>query len=251
MQTGSDRITLFWTAGFDSTFRLLDLLARGDVAVRPVYLIDPQRASYSMELARIQKMRAMIADWAPAPDKLLPTEIYLRNDYPVEADLRDAFAEIKRTSPIGGQYFWLAQFCRTKGFADGQVELCMPRHDPPSQLQRTIFDDPLSEAPRIRPGAPWTLFRYYSFPLLGTLKSEMRPAAERKGFGPILAESWFCHSPVRGRPCGFCNPCGIAKQEREGIVFSRRSMVRHYSRRVLRQIRRARAQVGGSLVLSR
>lgn len=251
MQTGSDRITLFWTAGFDSTFRLLDLLARGDVAVRPVYLIDPQRASYSMELARIQKMRAMIADWAPAPDKLLPIEIYLRNDYPVEADLRDAFAEIKRTSPIGGQYFWLAQFCRTKGFADGQVELCMPRHDPPSQLQRTIFDDPLSEAPRIRPGAPWTLFRYYSFPLLGTLKSEMRPAAERKGFGPILAESWFCHSPVRGRPCGFCNPCGIAKQEREGIVFSRRSMVRHYSRRVLRQIRRARAQVGGSLVLSR
>ena len=57
------------------------------------------------------------------------------------------------------------------------------------------------------------LFERFRFPLLNYSKTDLKAAAEEYGFLDILEESWFCHCPKKGRPCGVCNPCHYAVQE--------------------------------------
>lgn len=45
----------FWTGGFDSTFRILQL-SRENVTVQPIYIVDPGRISSDKEIAAINKL---------------------------------------------------------------------------------------------------------------------------------------------------------------------------------------------------
>jgi hypothetical protein len=67
-------VNLLWTAGYDSTFRLLNLLGAGERPVRPIYVLDLDRRSCLQELRRLVLLRAMIDDWAPSAH-FLPLEV--------------------------------------------------------------------------------------------------------------------------------------------------------------------------------
>ena len=46
----SKPINLLWTSGWDSTFRLLQLVVEQKVSVQPIYIIDTGRASTLTEI---------------------------------------------------------------------------------------------------------------------------------------------------------------------------------------------------------
>ena len=237
-------VRLLWTAGFDSTYRLLELMQAGRT-VQPYYVIDRDRRSYPIELQRIAELRRLIAARYPEPARLRPVAITLRDDLSIEPDLQEAWDTLARQTHIGTQYLWLAQFCHHAGFPDGSVKLCMPRIDPPHPLQLIKFEDLDAEELRLRPGAPQVLFRFYAWPTRHASKADMRTAAVERGFWDILQRSWFCHTPVGPEPCGHCGPCRIARVQREDVSFAGPATLRLAAWRARSRLRRLGRALGG------
>ncbi len=212
---------VFWTGGFDSTYRVCEIISeKKHCLVQPVYVIDKERKSSATELACMAELRKKIIKRFDCAFRLKPAEIFLKDDFSPCTEVKKAFAEIKARADIGAQYEWLSQFSRTMAFKYGRIELCTQRHYPPPGWQSEVFDNPHSACPGLKEGPARTLFGCFSFPTLHLTKNDMRLKAEKTGFGDILEKTWFCHWPVAGLPCGACNPCKIARVERECVRFA-------------------------------
>src|SRR4249919_454123 len=65
---------LFWTGGWDSTYRLLWLLLVEGRHVEPIYLVDETRRSLHVERRTMQHLRERLAEIDPQTrNLLLPT----------------------------------------------------------------------------------------------------------------------------------------------------------------------------------
>ncbi len=214
-------INVFWTGGFDSTYRVGEILSGGRGIARPIYLIDRDRRSFQFELGAMARIRPMLINRFDCKGRFLPVQIYLKDEFPPGEEICAAYNKIKESVHIGSQCKWLAEFCRIKEPEYGRIEVCNHRHEPPGAWHDTVFDNPHDAAARkLKPGPGYLLFRNCSFPVLHLLKGEMQSNAERMNFSDILEHTWFCHTPAGGRPCGACYPCVVAKRQRENIKFA-------------------------------
>lgn len=201
---------VLWTGGFDSTFRVCQLLLVEGIDVQPIYVIDPRRRSTLLELETMARMREALLRRTRAI--LWPTRIYNRLDYDVPAYLWELYNSIKARSPVGSQHLWLAAIAEAEGW--NGVELGTHRHpEGTPEWHKIVFrNPPYSEELSSDPGA--RLFTYWKNPLLHLSKQDMYEEAVREGFDDILLMRWFCHRPVRGRACGICSPCLIARRNK-------------------------------------
>lgn len=202
-------VQLLWTGGWDSTFRLLQLLLVEQRPVQPMYVIDTGRASTVRELETMQLMRAELARRMPDPSLCAPTKVFVATDYPPSRELERLYGQIASKADIGSQYLWLAGVAETLGWEG--VELSV------EGLQawgRLVFIDQgvVNDSPEAQ------LFHFWSFPVLHTSKLQMREIAREHGFLDLLLQRWFCFSPIGRKPCGRCNPCLLAN--RDGVEFA-------------------------------
>jgi hypothetical protein len=213
-------VRLLWTSGWDSTFQLLRLLLKHRQAVTPYYLEDPTRPSTATELRTLQRITdALHARYPHTRGLLRPLRRYRVADLDHDADIADALRAVRRSMYIGSQYAWLPQFCRQHGI-DG-IELSVHVDDKVQALLSSKVDA-FEQAGTYRSfrlgerhyGTPeYTLFRYFSFPLFPIDKRAMRDEAAREGWSGLMEMTWFCHRPLRGRPCGACAPCVYTIEE--------------------------------------
>ncbi|UNK48718.1 hypothetical protein MNR01_13330 [Lysobacter sp. S4-A87] len=250
-------VNLLWTGGWDSTFRLLQLLLTHRVPVAPYYLEDPTRASTQVELETMvcigERLRAM---YPHTRDLLGPIRVASVGDVVDDDEINAALREIRRRSFIGSQYAWLPAFC--KHHAIGDMELGVHVDDKVQALVRPYaqqFDHPdgyssVRVDSRHADTAEYRLFRYFSFPLFAIDKVGIDRQAQAEGWGEIMDMTWFCHTPVRGRPCGTCAPClytieeGLARR----VPASRRVIswfYRHLALPLKAPLRRIRARLRG------
>lgn len=236
--TSTKPTLLFWTGGLDSTYRLCEALLVEDRTVQPIYVIDAARGSTGTELRAMQQMRAKLVARMDRPARLLPSIAFHKDDYTPSDELRQRFDDLASRTHVGSQYLWLGAAAEYHGW--NGVELCIPRHEPPNELKRTVFANPGTADPTLRDEDYAQVFRYWSFPVLGMTKPEMWGRAHDAGFGDILSMRWFCFKPTRGRPCGMCSPCRIARADgvtagldfpSQTTLFARRAK-QHVSRRL-------------------
>lgn len=213
-------VNLLWTGGWDSTFRLLQLLLQHRVPVVPYYLEDPTRASTRIELDTMARIAEYLRDAFPhTRDLLQPLRIAMVGDVHEDADIVAALREVRRRSYIGSQYAWLPAFCKQSGIDD--IELGVHVDDKVQALLRTFateFDHPAGYRsvrvdPRHAGTAEYRLFGCFSFPLFRVDKLGIERAAAAHGWDAIMDMTWFCHTPRRGRPCGICAPCVYTIEE--------------------------------------
>ncbi|NUS38387.1 MAG: hypothetical protein HOQ02_05120 [Lysobacter sp.] len=247
-------MNLLWTGGWDSTFRLLQLLLLYRLPVVPYYLEDPTRASTPVELRTIERIGAHLRATYPHVRGLLqPLRVATTASVAPVAEIDAALDEIRERVFIGSQYAWLPAFCRQRGIAD--MEIGVHLDDKVRTLVRPYaleFAHPGGfRSVRVDPAyadtAEFRLFRYFSFPLFHLDKRTMARLAAAEGWSAIMDMTWFCHSPVRGAPCGICAPCVYTIEE--GLAYRvpapRRALSLLYRRLVLplkdpsRRIRRA------------
>ncbi|MCR8915821.1 hypothetical protein FDP08_03410 [Marinobacter panjinensis] len=214
-----DSVTLLWTGGWDSTFRLLQLLLIEKRNVQPVYVMDVSRYSMNRELDTISQISAMVRQRLDSGVTLYPTKFFLSSDFPEIQEIRDRYLALKNKYHVARQYYWLALIAENQQWES--VELSMVRTQTPSDLETAIFNNIEGENPTLKDSWEAELFKYWSFPLLTTKKSEMKVFAEENGFLDILLKRWFCLRPIRGKCCGACLPCEVAQREQatEGVEF--------------------------------
>ncbi len=241
--------TLLWTGGWDSTFRLCQLLL---VERRPVithYIIDLWRPSTLKELDAMATIRQELIKRIDDESLFPPTNIYLQSDFPKYPDILRAYANIRLATPIGKQHEWLACYARFLGIAD--VELSLHWINPVPPVYTHIFDglDPENrKAATVRQSSDvQTLFQRFSFPVLRITKSEMGDFAREHDYQDILYLTWFCHKPIRGRPCGMCKPCKISVHQERKIQYARLAKIRDKSWRLLRALRTLPQRLGSQL----
>lgn len=213
-------VNLLWTSGWDSTFQLLQLLLKHRLPVTPYYLEDPTRASTATELRTMQRIRDALYHAFPETRELLqPLRTFRVAELDRDPEMSEALRAIRSRIYIGSQYEWLALFCKRHGMNDIELSVHV---DDKVQAVLAPFVRNVDQAGKYRSfrvdpchagTAEYTLFSYFSFPLFQIDKRSMAREAEREDWSWLMDMTWFCHRPVRGKPCGACGPCVYTIEE--------------------------------------
>lgn len=231
-------VDLLWTGGWDSTFRLLQLVVAEGRSVRPHYIEVPVREGSAYELVAMRAIRDGIERRALG-DLLAPLQTVVEDDITPDPRTRPWIEALRARSKLGWQYEYLSRYACEVLPEGGRLELSVHLDDKAEGFLRphvirsggtyVMRDDVADE--------PMHLFDPFSFPLLDFNKAEMAAAAQQGGFSDLMNLTWFCHTPHHGEPCGTCNPCIYTYHEGMGHRLPRAAHIR-------RRVRSARTVAG-------
>lgn len=204
---------VLWTGGWDSTFRILDLVLRLGKGVQPFYLIDNFRDSVDVEQETMERIRLIIGTRSPKALSLIKPLLVIKLDNMEKADdFKAAHARLRLQGHLGKQYPLIARFAQEYEVED--LELSVHKDDRAYDFIRPYVesvrddDDEWFELISDAPNDVRCLFANLLFPILELTKLDMEKIAKEQGYSDILEETWFCHNPTRRKtPCGTCNPC--------------------------------------------
>jgi hypothetical protein len=193
----ASKINLFWTGGWDSTYRLLEILLKDKKIVQTYYIIDPNRPSHELEMNRMDKIRKLIYRKYPSTrDQFLPTIRIELFDIQEDAVIEKAFKEANEKQHLGNQYDWLARFC--KQFGIDNMELCVQKLGNPALPCRfsPFFENDQNNGELVYKKSllnepEYVLFRRFKFPILHLTKQDMLNAARQNGWLGIMKKTWF------------------------------------------------------------
>lgn len=119
---------VLWTGGWDSTYRVLDLLINQQETVQPFYLLDGERTSTQIELQTIQTVRDQLeAKFPDALKRLQPLQTCPSHEVQKNQEITAASNAIRAKTVMGTQYDWIARFVKQQ--QSGRVELSIHRDD--------------------------------------------------------------------------------------------------------------------------
>ncbi len=180
-------VDLAWTAGWDSTFRLLQLLLIKKKCVRPHYIVRSE-SSTGQEIDAMNRIRRkLFADWPETRKALMPTRFVDVRSILIKPEINAEYERVKEQKKVVEQYLLLACY-RFQERLD-KIEIGIHSGDSRWRL------------------AGEKLFEGFSLPLHDLDKKGMRRLAIEHGFADIMDLTVFCRRPKRGKPCGFCGPC--------------------------------------------
>jgi hypothetical protein len=210
-------IYCLWSGGWDSTFRILQLVILEKKEVQPIYVYDKRRKSKNYELHAIRRvLMALLAQFRESYSLVKPVKIISKSALRNYSEYTGYFKRFDEEYKLGVQYLWFARLCRQYGFKE--MEVCFIRHSgdttPAFNLLLESQKEGVGHECRVvdHPGhTSLELFRSFRFPTIHLTKVEMVEMARTHGFHSLLQLSWYCFSPLpNGEPCGECHPCKIA-----------------------------------------
>lgn len=216
----SEVVKLLWSGGWDSTFRLLQIILEEKKAAQPYYLIDPDRKSLRIEIKTMRDIKnRILKDFPEASERILPTKFSEIKDLKPDETLTIAYQEINSFRHLATQYLWFSWFCKGEGIDDMELgtehkaeetNACLFRY----YLTRIGDTAKFRIADEFLGGPFGDLFKNFRFPNFGYSKWDMKEKAEELGWLEIMKMTWFCHYPIHDRiPCGNCVPCAQAIEE--------------------------------------
>ncbi len=214
----NEPVRIFWTGGWDSTFRIASAAINLGCSIEPFYLIDPERGSVGHELRAMHSIRQRI-NQKVGRNMFLPTRYCNVDDLPEDDGITAAYGELRQNGYLGIQYEWLARWARTLDIS--RIELSIHVDDRAYAPIRPYLvrqnDDAGSYVLTAEcPGEIARVFGRFAFPVIHMTKRQMADAARAAGFSDVMAMTWFCFQPRGGKPCGACNPCRYAMAEDMG-----------------------------------
>lgn len=238
-------VNLLWTGGWDSSFRLLSLVLLEKRTVQPFYVIEHERRSTLNELAAMDAIRRKIVASDPRNAQfLLPTRVFLSSEIMPCPEITERFKSLSSRLRIGSQFEWLPRFAAQHQINDMELSIekneLRPREPVFAYLGEFLVQDNgvLRIADNIT-DPDMLIFKYFRFPLYFMTKLNMLVVAELHGFRDIMLDSWFCHHPKRGEPCGTCHPCIDAMEEGFSFRLPRSARIRYRINKVLQWLKAA------------
>ncbi len=225
----NDIVKIFWTGGWDSTFRVLYLVLVEKKTIQPYYLLPVARKSSNEELLAMKKIKEELFKKYPETERLInPTIIKKVIDIADDQEIRQSFLNLQEKNNIGFQYDFMARFAKEAGITG--IEVCILSEDFSALDQKQHNTD------------IYKVFGYALFPLLNMSKLQMGKIASDYNFIDLLNKSWFCSNPINGKPCGSCLPCIIVMEEKMYERMPLISKIRYYTspKRYLKSFLRTR-----------
>lgn len=226
----SNEVNILWTGGWDSTFRLLQLLLEEQKRVQPYYMIDPERISTGAEIHRMGTLKRDIHNlWPDTKNLFLPTYYVNIESIQPDEEIRKAYHHLKNFVPLGSQYVWIPEFCKQHSLYEMEMSIENGANQQIiwknlDYLKNQFSDNPdkLSDKEREIYQSSKTLFQYFRFPIIHLKKNETYEIAKEKGWMKLMNRTWFCYHPLivpfRGLvPCGNCITCKF--QEKSGFKW--------------------------------
>jgi len=198
-----DTTHLFWTGGWDSTFRLLQLLFEEGRKVQPHYIIRDEQCT-GTEIDTMAKIRRYISRNHPEfRTELEP--ILFQDVFGIKSnkEITGLHKTLCKEKKVNNQYEILARYCSQKGISEVDLSIIA--------IEKEIIDS--------------DLFKPFSFPLLRMTKKEMLLKAKENGWMEMMEMTSFCRRPKNGRPCGLCGPCTDAIESGLGFRLPLKSRV--------------------------
>ena len=234
-------VKLFWTGGWDSTYRLLELVIFRKTRVQPVYIIDPDRNSVRYEMRAMQKIKMWLQENYPAKrELLLPTMFFELCDIKPDAEISNLYRRIVEKYPelyLGIQNEWMVRLMNQYGLSG--VEMGLQRS---ISSFFTTFMNLLEEQKvggrsvvrvkeELKGKDEYEFFKNFHFALTEITKPEMFQKVVNEGFIDIMEQTWFCHNPTpSGKPCGVCVPCYAVMKEGMSHRLPASAKVRYHLR---------------------
>lgn len=99
---------VFWTGGWDSTYRVVEL-SRRPVTIRPVYVREPTRKSAHLELRAMERISSNLAARPGTRASLEPVTVVDYESLPVDEAVSRSYAAMCERVRLGSQYEYLAR----------------------------------------------------------------------------------------------------------------------------------------------
>ena len=217
-------INILWTGGFDSTLRMLQL-SKMEVEIQPYYLID-KRKSEKKELETISKILPDIVNHPQTRCTILPLIKFKVADLKPDIELSEAYQRLHANHLIGIQLDWLGRFAKQVPGIELSVEKsllghtynCITQNGSLTRIKEPkhgyyVVDKKKSHPDLIK------VFGNFHFPdlLFENTKMQMIDLYRELGFEHVILKTWFCHTPIKNKPCGVCIPCKAVMLE--GLSF--------------------------------
>lgn len=240
---------LLWTGGWDSTYRLIELLLTEKKTVLPHYIIGEERRSFPIELAAMASVREEIAKRYPEDsDRLLPTRYFNKSEIEKMPGLTRASDRLRSKMSMDPQYEWISRYCRQHNIH--KVNLCIISHSPDHASDVFISMLRLLNNTGNVPGKKLVmtdlaeLFHPFELPYLNLTKRDLLEQAKQNGWMGLMKLTWFCYNPKPSlkngyKPCGGCVTCrGQYKHNFQWRIPIRRRLLQRayrFKKRLFRQ----------------
>ena len=218
-------VKLFWTGGWDSTFRLIQLVLTYKKTVQPYYIIDHNRNSLLHEFRAMANIKnGLIRKNPDIKDLILPTIFKELNGISEIKTISESYCKLIKVETIAIQYEWLARFCADEEITD--MEICNETaiYDADNRSRRLMGDDlkkiesdygnyyKLSNKTQNKD--LYNIYGNFDFPVFDYTKLDMFQLAQKEKFVEVLKLTWFCLMPTKfSNPCGKCHPCRVVYRE--------------------------------------
>ena len=195
--------------------------------------MSDNRKSEKMELLAIKNIIEKIKTRKETICEILPLEIITKDQRVSDKKITDAFHRLLEKDYMGSQYEWLGWFAT----AHKGIELSIHEDDKAMELINRhgklkpvcnelagsyyiIDEENSSEDIRI-------IFGNFHFPLAKLTKLEMKEHYLQWNCKEIMNLTWFCFNPIKGKPCGLCNPCKYTIEEGMSERFTKSALLRY------------------------
>lgn len=212
-------VHILWSGGWDGSFRMIQL-SQYNINIQPYYIVDPERKSVEYEK---KAMLSIVGDLSNRFNSHILPIIYYDKDFILtkfaNKDVSKSFQYLHKKYRIGTQYEWFALLTRHLGTKmesavvhqyHGKVENAINGESSLKILTDNILPERYIIDTNNNNKYISDIFENIIFPLIKFTKKDEETVARKSKWIDILEKSWFCHSPINGKPCGICTPCDDA-----------------------------------------
>ena len=225
-KTNTDKVYIFWTGGYDSTFRLCQALIDERKQVQPVYVSDiidndakenTRRHNIKQEYEAMKIIDKKIRNKYPYyKQNLLPLiDIKKVN---ISQDIQHNMNILKKQKRVRRavcQYGGLAQVSKDIYEKTGYfTEISVEKEPHGSMMYNTVYNkvECMRNICHIaknleQDDKSLNIFKYMNYPTLHLSKKDMLKIAKKNNYDDILNLTWSCWYPRNGKPCGNCIMC--------------------------------------------
>tara|TARA_Y100001970_G_scaffold293005_1_gene437154 strand:- start:7314 stop:8765 length:1452 start_codon:yes stop_codon:yes gene_type:complete len=215
---------IYWTGGFDSTFRICEMLINEHKTVQPLYItfnldnsckgLDCKnklwlRRNKLQEINAMNNIRNKLFELFPNTVNLFLPTIYIEEDVG-DTHFNQAFNHKFYSNNLWPkkrkvhQYYFLSKYADFNKIKIDTGVLGIHRNSKfYSYLNKNL----------IKVNNNWIIrndygpISYLNFPLFNRTKNMLYNKSQKYGYDVILNHTWSCWFPKKGKPCGKCPMC--------------------------------------------